>query len=312
MNISCIIDPEKVYIKPLMTDKTKGLISAFSSVIVISASSILAKILMTNVPPIVVIYMRFFTGFIFIMLFVFLGIFKVKFDNIPLHIVRGITGSYAVMCFFMVIHYSGIAKGTVLTYTYTLFSVPAAYFLLGDKPAPDKIFILLFSFFGIVVLINPELKNLNYYDLLGLSGAMSAGFTTAIIRKLRRTNNAETVVMSQTIGGMVLLTVPFSINYSFSHNEYIILIIVVGVLAIIGRILSNHSLKYLPPVEYGPIALLTVVFGFLSGLLFFKETFQINHITGSVIIIVSILYISVDPVRLLKKSLASKGKGPKA
>lgn len=284
-----------------MKDRTKGLISALSSVVIISIASILAKSLMRSVSPVTVLFIRFLSGLLFIGGLGALGFLKIEFHNKKLHVIRGLCGAFAVTCYFLAIHYSGMAKGSVITYTYSLFTVPAAFFILREKPPLDKVVVLLFSFIGIVFLIKPDFSNINFFDLLALTGAIVAGCNTCFIRKLRRDNNAQTVVFSQVIAGSILFTVPFGFNYTFSYNNYLIPLIIVGLLAIAGRILSNHALKYLPPVEYGPISMMTVVFGITAGFLLFKETYETHHIIGTVIILSCILYLTIDPLGLIKK-----------
>ncbi len=120
---------------------------------------------------------------------------------------RGIAGGIAVYFYFASVAEVGAARAALLNYTYPLWANLFA-FLLGARPPRRFFFGLAVAFIGVVLVLSPArgdgLFAVRMGEAKGLLSAVFAGISVLIIKQLRQTDEASSIVAAFTVGGLLI------------------------------------------------------------------------------------------------------------
>ena len=121
--------------------------------------------------------------------------------------VRGVSGAVAVYFYFSAVSEVGAARAALLNYTYPFWANFFAW-LLGARPSRRFWWGLLTAFLGVAIVVSPaELSSgfsLRPGDIKGLLSAIFAGGSVLVIKQLRKTDEALSIVGAFTVGGLLL------------------------------------------------------------------------------------------------------------
>ena len=109
----------------------------------------------------------------------------------------------------------------------------------------------------------------------------------------RSMKNLYRGVFSQCVIGLWIVALPANIvpcAIGFSGG---FLLVAIGITSTIGQLLSTHGYKYLPVSTGSLLGLLVPVLSYIVGVTLFHETFSINSVIGSLIVIISCVVVLV-------------------
>jgi drug/metabolite transporter (DMT)-like permease len=123
---------------------------------------------------------------------------------------RGLFGGVAALLYFLSIALIPAGEATLLNNTFPIWAVLISFFLLGERPTFHLAIALLIASVGVfLVLGGGELTfGLGTGELLGIASAAFGGAAVTSIRALRATDNAPTIFLAMSLGG-VLVSLPF-------------------------------------------------------------------------------------------------------
>ncbi len=123
---------------------------------------------------------------------------------------RGLFGGVAALLYFLSIALIPAGEATLLNNTFPIWAVLISFFLLGERPTFHLAVALLVASAGVfLVLGGGEISfTLGAGELLGIASAVFGGAAVTSIRALRATDNAPTIFLAMSLGG-VLVSIPF-------------------------------------------------------------------------------------------------------
>jgi drug/metabolite transporter (DMT)-like permease len=264
------------------------------SAILFSAMSVMVKTLV-GVNTFLITFMRFFTGLVLIMVLYFTGTIRIKPKNLPWLAVRGIFGALAVMLLYTGIARIGLGKGTLLNYTYPVFATLLAPIILKERNLLRIWLMQGFALVGCYLLLNPKgFFHFAPIDLMVLFGGMCAGVAVNSIKKLTYTDSTYTILFSFCVFSCLMYGYPAFHHFHALNTSSWILLISVGILGTIGQLTMTYGYRFTPVNEGSLIAFLVPTLNVILGVLFFSEKMTLGMVIGSIMIISSCIYTTLQ------------------
>jgi len=215
--------------------------------------------------------------------------------------VRGVLGAVAVYLYFGSVASVGAARATLLNYTYpfwaNLFAVA-----LGARPSARFWLGLLLAFVGVVVVVLPP-HGLHGFslapgDILGLSSAVVSGAAVLVVKQLRKTDDAVSIVGSFTVSGLLIS--------SFSHHPLTTLkaaiqpavawaAVGVGLSSFLGHVYFTRGYRGATVQEATLLSLIVPLVAALMGILVLGEPLEGRFILGAGMVFFSLVFVARGP-----------------
>ncbi len=209
---------------------------------------------------------------------------------------RGFAGFLALTLHFYTLSVLPVGTAVILNYTGPIFVAILAMFFLGEKPGAFLISMVLVSFFGLYLLIKPEVR----FDpsqgaaigLAVLSGLFAAVAVTSI-RLIRRRESPLTIIFAftaiSTMGSLFYL--PFGFRWPHWSEWTALMIVALG--SFYGQLWMTISYRRAPASLVAPFAYLTPLLSFFYGLLLWNEKLTVQKILGGLVVMFAGIAISV-------------------
>lgn len=209
--------------------------------------------------------------------------------------VRGVVGGAAVLFYFEGIVRVGLAKGTLLNYTYPLWATAMAPFFLGERVGTKMWVALGGAFIGLYFLIVPPsgLGEMTLDDGVALFGGFLAGIAVVAIKRLRETDSSWTIFFSQSAFGLLMVsygTVRSSFDFPW---EGWAICLGIGLVATVGQLMMTYAYKYVGGAEGSLLSLLTPVVNALVGVGLFGEPWTLRTLFGGGLILIACVYVAI-------------------
>lgn len=217
---------------------------------------------------------------------------------------RGLAGFAAVMLHFYTISQLPLGTAVMLNYTAIIFVAVLSILFLGEKPGIFLISMILISFAGVYLLVDPRLILLPHTGGAVFLGILSAIFAAAAVLTIRLVGFREsplTVIFSFT--GMTTVGSLFFLPFGFvwpNLGEWLA-ISVIGMGSFYGQLWMTIAYRRAPASLVAPFSYLTPVLSLLYGLVFWKDTLGIRNLVGVFLIILGGTLISLFEARQGKK-----------
>jgi drug/metabolite transporter (DMT)-like permease len=121
-------------------------------------------------------------------------------------VLRGVVGGISIIVFYITVVKLGAARAVILNLTYPVFATIIAALWLKEKPGRASVAWMLAGLGGLAVFLSEDgrLLHPSPYDLLGLLGAVMAGWVVVVIRRLRHEEHPATIYAAQAVFSFVL------------------------------------------------------------------------------------------------------------
>jgi drug/metabolite transporter (DMT)-like permease len=245
-------------------------------------------------------FIRFAVGVAVVGSIALAGRVRLSFVNVPWLLLRGVTGSVAVYTSFLAIEKLGIARGSVLSYTYPLFAAVGGAIFLKERVRPLGWAALVAAVGGMVLMRWGELaadgpaaaSTALWYGLV-LAGSVVAGFAIVCVRRLTATDSAPSIFMSQSLVGFWLAFVP-ALNRPAAFGLRLALILLgIGLVAAAAQLLMTWSYGRVEIAAGSLLSMLTPVINIGIGVLAFRETFGPVEAVGAAIVLAACAAVMV-------------------
>jgi drug/metabolite transporter (DMT)-like permease len=254
-----------------------------------SGMSVLIRIASAFDPSKITFY-RFVIGIAILVTLALFRRIKLEFNNIPLLIVRGITGGIAVFCFFLAISKIGLAKGTIVSNTYPIFATIGAALFLKEKVRWKTWLFVLLCIVGMILTNYDGARGefaLDTWTLIALGGSFFSGIAIVSVRRLARTDNPSSIIMSQCIFGLWMVILPANIETVELSVAAGILLIAIGLTATIAQLMMTWSYRHVDVSTGSLLSMLMTVFNVIIGMIFFGESRGPVSVIGMAIVIIA-------------------------
>ena len=281
----------------------KGVLVMVASCIAFSVMSGLIRYA-SNIDSFKAVLFRFAIGFTLLGTAALFRKIKLKFVNSKMLFARGLFGGIAVFLFFLSIKKIGMAKGTVINYSYPIFATAISAVFLKEKISLASWGMIGVCFLGIFLIVTGggqgALSNFSIFDILAIVGALASGIAVVYVKKLHDTDSSYAIFMAQCIIGFWLVVIPANLMPCSIGLSGGILLLGIGITAAIGQLLMTYGYKYLPVSTGSLLSMLVPVFNIPMGILLFNEKISAHMLIGSLLVLISCVYM------ILKRNIPSK------
>jgi len=211
------------------------------------------------------------------------GIFRSR-----LVLMRGVIGAVSIIAFYITITRMGAARAVIINLTYPLWGTIIASLWLKEHIRPAAIAWMIAGFAGLVIFIGGDGKLLppRPLDLLGIFGAMTAGWVVVIIRRLRNEEHPATVYASQAAFSL-LLALPVSAGVVQLPGAALGALTLAAVIVTLGQLAMTRAYHDLSVSQGSAIQMLLPIATAIGGWLLFDETFQPLEYAGAALTMLS-------------------------
>lgn len=230
------------------------------------------------------------------------GMFAVRLDrprwvNWPWLIVRGAIGSIAVIILFWSIPVIGLAKATILNYTYFVWAAVFAVPMLGERLRPLQWAAVGLALVGTALLFEVTKFGVSFPEVLALTGGIMSGIAVVAITRCRATDTSTNIFWSQSAFGILAVAWPMATHWAAPTPLQLGVMLAVGLLAAAGQLFMTFAYKHTGAAQGSLLGLATPVLTGIIGVAYFREPFTARFAAGALLILLACAYLALQPVR---------------
>ena len=219
------------------------------------------------------------------------GTGSLRTKNLPLHLLRGVSGILAMVLWFTALARVEIATATALSFSAAIFGTIAAVLILRERVRARRIVAITVGFIGVIIVLRPAGSSFNPSALLVLVSSLFWGFNLVIVKTLANTERTASIVAWSGIT-LTVLSLPLFIVFGEtpSGNELLQLVLV-GALGTLGHLCMTTALSMADATAVMSLDFLRLLWTVIIGVVFFAEYIDAMTLLGAVVIFASSLYI---------------------
>lgn len=219
---------------------------------------------------------------------------KLDYYNSKILFLRGFLGGFGVVFFYLAIVKLGIAKGTVISFTYPVFATIGGLIFLKERVRPLVWVFMISALVGVALLTyegESNMLRLDLWTLLAFAGAVIGGLALVCVKRLTRTDSSYSIYMSQCLIGFWLVVIPANLTPTRVGMGGIIILLAIGLFAILAQLLMNWGFGNLSIPTGSLLGLVTPVCNVFIGILLFGEALGAPELLGVSLVLASCMAI---------------------
>jgi drug/metabolite transporter (DMT)-like permease len=184
-----------------------------------------------------------------------------------------------------------------LTQTYSiLFTVPLIITLLsipilGERVGVHRGSAIVVGLVGVLIAVRPTPESLSLGHLAAFAGAFGSAFSSIIVRKIGRNERALVLLLFPMLGSFLVMGGFMPFTYEPMPFKDLAATAVMAVLSVTALNCMIRAYREGEAVVVAPMQYSQFVWATIYGIIFFKETPDVQTIVGATIIIASGVYI---------------------
>ncbi len=206
-------------------------------------------------------------------------------------LLRGVTGTAALLCIFQAFIFLPLADATVLFFLHPVFVALLSAWLLGERMGKKGVLSVFLSLLGVVFIIKPSFlfghgHSLDpFYVAVALAAAVFAGATLTTVKVLTRTEHPLVIVMYQS-----LVAIPVCLALGFEDwlwptpVEMLLLLGLAGGMNL-GQYFMTRSFALEEAGRASAVGYMEIVFAAGWGVLFFSEYPDVAAALGALCVV---------------------------
>ncbi|MEM9715286.1 MAG: DMT family transporter [Pseudomonadota bacterium] len=276
-----------------MSDNIKGVLLSLAAFAIFATHDVFLKLLGGGYAPFQIL---FFTAlFSFPLTIFWLLSDKTEANLRPHHpwwtILRAISGLITAVCAVYAFSVLPLSQTYALLFTMPLFVTLLSVPLLGEKVGWRRAAAVIVGLIGVVIVLQPRGASLGLGHLAALVAAITAAFSSIIIRKIGHEERSIVMMLIPLVGNFVIMgtALPFVyVPMPLIDLGFIALVALLGFCAMALTIAAYNAAEaaIVAPMQYSQIIWATIF-----GYLIFEETLSLTTALGSAIVIASGLFI---------------------
>lgn len=228
-------------------------------------------------------------------------------------IFRSSAGVLGMILSFYAYQEMPLADANALSFTRTLWLVPLAAFVLGEKVGPVRVAATVVGFLGALVMIRPTGANaLSLPALAALGSAFLFSMTVTGMKLMTRDHSSTVLVCWAAALGLVFTLPPALFVWRWPNPGDLILLALMGVLGTVTQWCYIKGMALGDAASMAPIDYSRLIFAVIAGFFLFHELPDRLTILGASIIIISTLYITFREARENAALVKEEGLGERS
>ena len=269
-------------------------------------SFMFSKLALANHTPIELIAHRFLLAFLIMSILVLFKVIKIDLKGKNMKNLFLLSFAQPILYFIFEsygIKYSASSQAGIMIALIPVCVAILGTIFLGEKNTKQEIFFILLSVAGVVYIaygkqVDESSSPIGIILLLG--AVISSSVYSIISRKISgEFTSSERTYSMMLYGALVFNAINLATHINngnldqyftpWSDPAFVTALLYLGIVSsIIAFLLSNYSLTYLEASKASVFANLATVVSIIMGTVFLKESFSINQIIGSLMILVGV------------------------
>ena len=221
---------------------------------------------------------------------------SLKVNNPKTMLLRCSVGLFAMILYFSALARIPIGQAVTLQYTAPLFVALLSGRLIAEKVQPAVLALVITAFVGIVMIVSPNLSTVEPDALLALGSGFFASIAYILVRELRKTDSAVSVIFWFAAFSVVGTVVQAAPGLFTLDMRTVAALVGVGICAGGGQVGITMAYHRANAAWISVFSYLTVIVTTFYGFTIFNETLGIADWVGGVLIVGSgIVLVFVVP-----------------
>ena len=226
-----------------------------------------------------------------------------KGNNRKFLILRGVSGTVALVLFFLTLQEIPLASATTIQYLSPIFTASIAIFFLGEKVRVFQWFFYAMAFSGVLLIKNFDPKVSTFYLLIGILAAFGSGVAYNFVRKLKDSEHPLVIINYFQIVGLIV-----SIPFLFFDSKIPVgmdwlYLFLVGIFSYLGQIFLTNAFSRERAASVAIIVYSGLIYAITIGWYFYGEAQTIYTFLGMALVVGGVVS-SIFYGRRMKKTEA--------
>lgn len=211
---------------------------------------------------------------------------------------RSLAGTLGMVLAFWAYQQMPLADANALSFTRTLWIVPLAIFVLGEKTGPWRLGATLVGFVGVLIMLQPSIANaVGWPAAAALTSALLFAMTVTGMKFMTRDHSVTVLIVWSAVLGLVFATPLAILEWRWPTPLDLALLAAMGVLGLATQTCYIKGMALGDAAAMAPIDYTRLVFAILFGFLLFREIPNLITMVGALIVIGSTLVITLRELR---------------
>jgi drug/metabolite transporter (DMT)-like permease len=162
-------------------------------------------------------------------------------------------------------------------------------FITKERIKSIQVFYLFLTMLGIYFIINPNFIQINIGDWLGLLSGVVSALAVMTLRMARNFDSTALILFYLMAIGAIINCFLLLPVFVIPSNKQLVFIIVSAVLGFSGQVFITSGYKYIEAAKGSLVSSTRIIYAIIFGVLIFSERITFMWITGSILIIVSLV-----------------------
>ncbi|MFP4372202.1 MAG: DMT family transporter [Halanaerobium sp.] len=207
-------------------------------------------------------------------------------NNKKLLILRSTFGLLGIAAYFYALANMKLSDAVILNKMSPFFVVVFAALFLNEKITKKQLIALVTAALGAILVIRPGFDSNLIPSLIALMSSVFAGIAYTVVRQLRKTDSAATVVFYFSLFSTIAM-VPFMISGSFVIPTPVqgLALLALGLFAAAAQLFMTNAYRHAEAGELSIYTYANIVFSTIFGLVLFQEIPDFFSVLGAFLII---------------------------
>ena len=215
---------------------------------------------------------------------------------------RSLAGTLGMVLAFWAYQEMPLAEANALSFTRTLWIVPLAIFVLGEKIGVWRMSATLIGFLGVLVMLQPSIANsVGWPAAAALASAALFAMTVTGVKVMTRDHSITVLMVWSAVLGFVLAAPLAALEWRWPTPLDLALLAAMGVLGLVTQVCYIKGMALGDAAAMAPIDYTRLVFAILFGLVLFGEAPNWLTMLGALIVIGSTLVITLRELHFKQK-----------
>ena len=277
------------------------------SVLGLTVMQSLVRYLGASVSPWTKAFYRSLFTVVFILAWMLIRGEKIRFNNWPLLLIRGLAGAVAMTFFFWTIDLIGLLTATLYLYVYPVFAILFAVLLFKERFSLWILVPLGAAIAGLYLIVNPTFEGFSLGHGIGLATALLGGVARAALRQLRKSDSPSNIVilfmsLAVVLSGIGATLMPgqswsFTPSPNLNFRTIWILLVAIALFSALSHILVTIAYRSLSTAVASIMTMLILPITAVIAVFYFREALTVYKIVGGLLITAAGIGVSLTPAR---------------